>query len=206
MDYLVYKITLVSTHGTGKTTLASGIENCLKQRGVEARHIREMATDAIENGLPINEETSLEAQLYILHSQFRAELKYCGRRNAPPFYEVLICDRSFDNYCYLENSFGQNRYALNMVLNHLKDFPYDRIYFLPIVDSRITSGSRVRAMDSPFQKEMDRKIRIFLRSHKIEHTELPQPAKNDEYRQGWLRTIVNQTLRDLNKPRGLYIE
>jgi len=165
-----------------------------------------MATSAMERGLPINEETTLEAQLFILYSQFRTELKYSGKRFAPPMYEVLACDRSFENYCYLEKSLGRNEHALQMVLGHVKNFPYDRVYLLPIVESKIDVGSSVRSLDLVFQREMDQKIRQFLHDYEIDFDELPsQLDKEDGYRTKWLKVIVNQTLKDLGKPEELYM-
>lgn len=207
---MVYKLTLVSTHGTGKTTLASGIEHCLKQRGVEARHIREMATSAMERGLPINEEATPESQLFILHSQFRTELKYSGPRKLPPHYEVLACDRSYENFCYFENILGPEdhdlrEHVLQIVLGHIKNFPYDRSWLVPIVDSHIDVGNDVRSTDREFQLTMDKKIRAFLHEHSIDYIELPSQLKEGGYRQEWTKIIVNQTLKDLGKPERLYM-
>ena len=51
---MVYKIGLVSTHGTGKSTLAALIAGLLKSRNIEAKYLEEVATEAKELGLPIN--------------------------------------------------------------------------------------------------------------------------------------------------------
>lgn len=193
---MVYKISLVSTHGTGKTTLASGIEHVLKKRGVETRHIPEMATEAIECGLPINIQTTLEAQLWILHQQFAAELKYSGRREMPPHYQVIICDRSIDNYCYLERNVGFNQHALDMVLGHVRQFPYDSMYLLPIIKNSVPLGNGVREIDPSYQVEMDNRIRAFLKRYEIPFIELPLPKKEDD--REWVQYILNKTLEDLS--------
>jgi hypothetical protein len=51
---------------------------------------------------PINEATTIEGQLWILHAQIAKELEASSRS------QHLICDRAvLDNYCYLVNKFGR---------------------------------------------------------------------------------------------------
>lgn len=201
-----YKISLVGTHGTGKTALAASVEGELKKRGVETRTIGEVSTKARERGLPINEGTTLEAQLWILHTQFAKELSYSDIENGRSRYEAIICDRGPDNYCYLENAVGENDYALSMVLGHLKVAPYSEIYLLPIVDCNDLTDNGTRSIDLEFQREMDDKIRSFLSEHNIRHHELAIPKADDNFRSCWVRTIVNDTLRALERPGELYLK
>ena len=87
------KIALIGTHGVGKTTLCYDLAARLKRRDVEIELVREVARRC---PLPINRETSLAAQSWILHTQAAWELE-AEHRNA-----VVLCDRSvLDNYCYL---------------------------------------------------------------------------------------------------------
>ncbi len=195
---MVYKISLSSTQGTGKTTLATLVAGELKRRQVEARALSEMSTLAREKGLPINEVTTRETQLWILHSQFAEELAYQARTTAP-LYDVIICDRGVDNYCYLERRYGADEYALQMTLGHVRDFPYNQIYVLPVVNEEIPEGEGVRSTDQEFQREMDIKIRDFFGKHGISYNNLPRPAQEDHLREEWVRIIVNQTLKDLGK-------
>ena len=194
---MVYKIGLIGTHGTGKTSLAAIVSGELKRRQVEAKFISEIATQAKEKGLPINEDTTIAAQMWILHNQFAQELALGSHRYDRPNYEVLICDRGPDNYCYLENSLGHNDYALSMTLNHLQIAPYNQLYLLPIVNSKLEAGSGIRSIDQSFRNKMDQKIRGFLATHDINFKELPVPHQNDHYRNTWVRTIVNDTLQEL---------
>ncbi len=92
------KVALIGTHGVGKTTLAYEICSLLKK----ADHPVELVTEvARRSPFPVNEATTLEGQLWILHAQIAAELEAAAR--APH----VICDRSvLDNYCYLVNKFG----------------------------------------------------------------------------------------------------
>ena len=93
------KVALIGTHGVGKTTLAYEICSLLKK----ADHHVELVTEvARRSPFPVNEATTLEGQLWILHAQIAAELEAAAR--APH----VICDRSvLDNYCYLVNKFGR---------------------------------------------------------------------------------------------------
>ncbi len=203
---MVYKIGLISTHGTGKTTLARLVEGELKRRGVEALTLPEISTMARERGLPINEETTLEAQLWILHRQFAEELMYSHPRQQGPNPDVIICDRGPDNFCYLERRFPDDpktRYALELVQGHLQHFKYNQLYLLPIVDKAIDVGAGVRSANPEFQQEMDDKIHQFLRQEQLAYSELPLPQATDNYRQEWIKIIVNQTLDDLRKLEGL---
>ncbi len=196
---MVYKISLSSTQGTGKTTLATLVAGELKRRHIEAKALSEMSTLAREKGLPINEATTRETQLWILHSQFAEELANQARTTAP-IYDVVICDRGIDNYCYLERRHGKDDYALQMTLGHVRDFPYQQIYVLPIVNDKIPEGEGVRSTDREFQREMDGRIKDFFAEHDIPYIELPHPAEVDHLREEWVRIIVNQTLKDLGKP------
>jgi hypothetical protein len=93
------KIALIGTHGVGKTTLAYEICSLLKK----ADHNVELVTEvARRSPFPINEGTTLEAQLWILHAQIAKELEASSRS------QHVICDRSvLDNYCYLVNKFAR---------------------------------------------------------------------------------------------------
>ncbi len=203
---MVYKICLVSTHGTGKTSLAASIEGELKRRSVEAKYLGEIATKAKERGLPINQETTLEAQLWIILSQFREELFYSQKRLTPPNYQVLICDRGPDNYCYLKHNLKQDdQYALDITLGHIKKFPYSQTYLLPIINHALPAGSGTRDLDLDFRLHMDTEIRTFLATYNIAHLELPPPNPKDNFRQEWIKIIVNNTLKDLQKSSEIYI-
>jgi nicotinamide riboside kinase len=93
------KLALIGTHGVGKTTLAYEICSLLKK----AAHNVELVTEVAQRSpLPINEVTTLDGQLWILHAQIAKELDVSARARH------LICDRSvLDNYCYMVSRFGR---------------------------------------------------------------------------------------------------
>jgi len=93
------KLALIGTHGVGKTTLVYEVCSLLKK----AHHNVELVTEvARQSPFPVNAETTLSGQLWILHAQIAAELEASLR--AP----IVITDRAvLDNYCYLVNKFGR---------------------------------------------------------------------------------------------------
>ncbi|MBI3662357.1 MAG: AAA family ATPase [Acidobacteria bacterium] len=93
------KLALIGTHGVGKTTLAYEVCTLLKKAGQNVELVTEVAR---RSPFPVNEATTIEGQLWILHAQVAAELEATSR--APN----AICDRAvLDNYCYLVNKFGR---------------------------------------------------------------------------------------------------
>ncbi len=203
---MVYKICFASTHGAGKTALIANVEGPLKSgREIDnIRRIEELSTRARDLGFPINENTALATQMWILYQQFAEEIYYSGYRTTSPKIDVLLCDRGPDNYCYLKRRFGENESALQMTLGHLKMFPYSRIYLLPLVAGSPLVADGVRSNDLAFQHEMDQEIRHFFKKYSIEHIELPQPK--EDFRSDWGKIVVNQTLTDLNKPEKYFMK
>lgn len=56
---MIYKISLMGTHGTRKTTLAYGVATKLQENNLTVRVIGEIATLARDRGFPIDRETTL---------------------------------------------------------------------------------------------------------------------------------------------------
>ena len=93
------KLALIGSHGVGKTTLAYEVCSLLKKADYSVELVTEVAR---QSPFPISEGTTVEGQLWILHTQIAKELE------AAFHAEHLICDRSvLDNYCYLVNRFGR---------------------------------------------------------------------------------------------------
>ena len=93
------KLALIGTHGVGKTTLTYEICSLLKKADYNVDLVTEVAR---RSQFPVNEGTTLEGQLWILHAQIARELESASHARH------VICDRSvLDNYCYLVNKFGR---------------------------------------------------------------------------------------------------
>ena len=94
------KLAFIGTHGVGKTTLCYDLAAILKKRGLHVDIVKEVAR---LSPLPINRQTSLEAQMWILSTQIAEEIRSAAH------HEVVVCDRSvLDNYAYLVFAAGSS--------------------------------------------------------------------------------------------------
>jgi hypothetical protein len=90
---MISKVAFIGTHGVGKTTLCYGLAARLQARDVSLEVVGEVARRC---PLPINRETTLAAQSWILHTQIAEEILAASR------HDMVICDRSvLDNYVYM---------------------------------------------------------------------------------------------------------
>ena len=189
--HVPYKIGLLSTHGTGKTALAHALVGAFKKRGYKTKVISEVATSLSEKGVPINENTTLPAQLSILMEQIFEELWGTIKE-----YDIIITDRSvFDNFVYLQRKFGNDEGILQFIQWYSEKFPYSQLYKLPLMGALQKDG--IRSMNEDFQKGVYQHLTDFLNHHKIKHIELPTPKT--EFREEWIDIIVKNTIDDLGK-------
>ena len=194
-----YKISLISTHGTGKTTLCYEVAAELKKRGLKVKVFSEIAASAFEQGIPINQSTTLPAQLYIMMQHITEELQGSLHN-----YQVVVCDRSvFDNLAYMERRCGTNQFIRDFLQGYAEKFPYDVIYKLPMVGKLMADG--IRDADSvEFQADIYNRLNSLLADLKIEHRTLPAP--DTELRKEWADLIVKETLAALNHPAPVHKE
>lgn len=132
------KLALIGTHGVGKTTLAYEICSLLKK----ADHNVELVTEvARRSPFPVNEATTLEGQLWILHAQIAAELDAASR--APH----VICDRAvLDNYCYLVNKFGRQSQLEEWLVWWMKSYSL-LVAVPPLADGIPPDGFRSESLE-----------------------------------------------------------
>jgi nicotinamide riboside kinase len=137
------KIALIGTHGVGKTTLAYEICTLLKK----ADHNVELVTEVVRRSpLPVNEATTLEGQLWILHTQIAAELEAAARGSN------VVCDRSvLDNYCYLVNKSGRQTELEPWLARWMET--YSLLVAVPPLASGILADG-FRAQDAAFQRRI----------------------------------------------------
>jgi nicotinamide riboside kinase len=137
------KIALIGSHGVGKTTLCFELAARLKRRNVDVEVVREVARRC---PLPINKETTVEAQQWILHSQMMMEIE------AAATHDAVICDRSvLDNYCYMVHAAGTQK-IWERVLDHWIQ-TYDTLIHVPLWVRPTYDG--VRAVDTGFQEQIE---------------------------------------------------
>lgn len=169
------KIAFIGTHGVGKTTLCYGLASRLKRRDVSIDVVHEVARRC---PLPINEETSIAAQSWILHTQIAEELVAQAR------YPVVICDRSvLDNYVYLLLAAGRQQ-----ALEDLMEFwigSYDFLVHVPLIEQPSPDG--IRSPDPAFQRAVDERLVRELGERGLEALHL-----DPERRTEWLDAVEQE--------------
>lgn len=167
-----FKIALIGSHGVGKTTLCFGLASRLKARDVALEFVHEVARRC---PLPINQDTGVASESWILHTQIAEELVAQTR------YPVVLCDRSvIDNYAYLLLAAGRQP-----GLESLIDFwmtTYDLLVHVPIVEDPRPDG--VRAADPGFQLAVEERLTQELVTRGCATHRLA-PAQRD----GWLDEV-----------------
>ena len=150
------KFAFIGTHGVGKTTLAYGLAMRLKQQGANVGFLEEVARRC---PFPINEETSVEAQSWILMETIRREIELCH------IYPELVCDRSvIDNYCYIEFRFGRIGPLYDLVRYWAAT--YDLLYKVGIREEMLQVDG-TRSTDLAFQRGIDDTLDALLQEAAI---------------------------------------
>jgi nicotinamide riboside kinase len=137
------KLALIGTHGVGKTTLCFELAARLKRRSLDVEIVREVARRC---PLPINQQTTVRAQEWILLTQMALEIE------ATAAHEIVLCDRSvLDNYCYLVHAAG-TRPLWERVLDDWIP-TYDLLVWVPQWAEPGYDG--VRAVNPAFQRRIE---------------------------------------------------
>ncbi|NGX43521.1 MAG: hypothetical protein K940chlam7_01819 [Chlamydiae bacterium] len=97
------KIAITGTHGVGKTTLAHQVCVALKERAFNVTVIEEKARAC---PFPINEAATTDTEIWMVHTQIRAELQAKARK-----YDVAVIDRcSLDAIVYWHDRNTPHKY------------------------------------------------------------------------------------------------
>jgi nicotinamide riboside kinase len=181
------KIALVGSHGVGKTTLCFELAAALKRRNADLEMVREVARRC---PLPINQDTTVAAQEWILHTQIAWELE------AAATHDTVLCDRSvLDNYCYLVHSAGANR-AWEVFLDYWIS-TYDLLVHVPI--SARPSFDGVRAVDPGFQEQIEILLDGMISARAIRPLRLEIDARDR-----WCEVIIEHLLPSLEPVLPLF--
>ena len=168
------KLAFVGTHGVGKTTLCFDLASQLKRFDLGVELVKEVARRC---PLPINEETTPDAQAWILHTQIAEELA------AAASYEVVICDRSvLDNYAYLVARVGRRPELDALVGSWIRT--YDALFKVPVLETPSFDGTR--AVSPTFQMEIDAVIDELVTAFGVEVFPL-----DPEDREGWIGVVMH---------------
>ncbi|WP_396206244.1 AAA family ATPase [Gemmatimonas sp.] len=137
------KVAFVGTHGVGKTTLCFDLAAQLKRLDLGVDIVKEVARRC---PLPINEETTLDSQSWILHTQIAEEIEASSQ------YEVVVCDRSvLDNYAYLVARSGRQPELEPLVRHWVRG--YHALFKVPVTGAPAFDGKR--AVSLTFQQQID---------------------------------------------------
>jgi len=143
------KFAFIGTHGVGKTTLCFELAALLKKRDRVVEMVHEVARFC---PLPINRDTTIDAQSWILHTEIASELQAAHKA------EIVICDRSvLDNFCYLLSA---GRAPVLEPLVRWWTATYQLLIKVPIVSPPGFDG--LRDTDATFQRAIDEKIESIL--------------------------------------------
>lgn len=141
------KISIVGTHGTGKTTLAYKLVTEAKQRGMNAQICNELARTS---PFPLNEKANLDGCLWLISKQINEEMSAKAQG-----CELLVCDRSVMDmiaYVPIESAYGEiYEYLLLFCLRWFKT--YDKIFWVHPTGEEIQDDG-VRALDPKYQKKI----------------------------------------------------
>ena len=156
------KIAFIGTHGVGKTTLCFDLAALLKRQDLHVDIVKEVAR---LSPLPINQKTTLEAQLWILTTQVSEEIRSSAH------HRVVVCDRSvLDNYAYMKFACGRQPAIERFVEWWMKS--YDLLFKVPYSASP-ASEDGVRDTDEFFVRSIDQLVTELLAEKKIRHEVLP---------------------------------
>jgi adenylate kinase family enzyme len=171
------KIAFIGTHGVGKTTLCYEIAARLKRDGLNVDMVKEVARTS---PLPINRQTSLDAQTWILMTQVAEEIRSAAH------HDVVLCDRSvLDNYAYLVRACGRQASLEPFIDAWMRT--YDLLFKVPVVGRADADG--VRDTDEAFVLDIDRLVETLLTEKGLVPERLPAERRDD-----W-RDFVHERVR-----------
>jgi nicotinamide riboside kinase len=173
------KVAFIGTHGVGKTTLCFDLAALLKRRDLNVDMVKEVAR---LSPLPVNRQTSLEAQTWILTTQIAEEIRSAAH------HQVVVCDRSvLDNYAYMLLACGRQRAFETLARHWMKT--YDRLFKVPI--SGEPSADGFRDTDEFFMRTIDQIVDELL-----DRWKLPAERLLPEARDSWARSAGESVLQD----------
>jgi len=178
------KVAFVGSHGVGKTTLCFDLASQLKRLDLGVDLVKEVARRC---PLPINEQTTPDAQAWILHTQIAEEIA------AAATYEVVVCDRSvLDNYAYLVARVGRRVELDPLVGSWIRT--YNALFKVPVLEAPSFDGTR--AVSPSFQTEIDGLIDELIKSFDVDVQQL-DPMDRD----GWIPTVMHSLQLPMRPPQ-----
>ncbi len=185
MSSEAFKVAFIGSHGVGKTTLCYGLAARLKVSDVSLDVVGEIARRC---PLPINRDTTLAAQGWILHTQIAEEILASAR------YDVVICDRSvLDNFVYLLLSAGRQP-TFEALVDAWID-TYDLLVQVPVISDLRPDG--LRSIDPAFRDAVHQRLVEEVDSRGLQVLDLAPTERDD-----WLDQ-VERAVKDRLRPEQL---
>lgn len=170
------KIGFIGSHGVGKTTLCFDVAARLKRLDLGVELVKEVARAC---PLPINRETTAEAQAWILHTQIAEEIVAASR------YQIVLTDRTVvDNYAYMVLKIGRQAAYAPLVRKWMST--YDRVFKVPIIEEPHFDG--IRDTSVAFQREVDDLIEELMIEFDVECYRLDGNVQEE-----WPGIVVSET-------------
>lgn len=150
------RIAVTGSHGTGKTTLSKLVTGRMNYR-----YIPESPFQAVQKGFSINEETPLEAEIWIFAKQVEMEMADGN----------WVADKCMiDLLAYAYHIFKEDKSVLDVLTRIARrNFPkYDLVIYLPCGEFPIEDDG-YRSLDPVFQHHVDCCIRGLMAAHGIRY-------------------------------------
>lgn len=180
------KIAFLGSHGVGKTILCYDLASMLKKMNKTVSIVSEVSREAVKKGLPINENTTIEAQGWILLMQMAKEIE------AQHDSEYVICDRSvIDNYMYMRSKFGPQSFYEDLIMKWIESNGYSFLFQVPVMGEELLKDG-VRSTVPEFQMLIDSELRKFLQEKNIQVIYLPSIKDKDD----WLLEVKRILFKD----------
>jgi hypothetical protein len=156
----------------------------LKRLDLNVDLVKEVARDC---PLPINRDTTLDAQQWILHTQ-------CAREIAAQRSDAIVCDRSvLDNYAYFVHALGRQRDLDPWIQRWCKT--YARLFKVPVWKQPSFDGTR--DTDVAFQLQIDETLDALISDLEIDVVRLdPQTPER------WIEEILRELGLPLEPPQS----
>lgn len=137
--------------------------------------------------LPINQDTTLDAQAWILHTQIAEEIAAESR------HQAVICDRSvIDNYAYLVHRIGRRPELDPLVARWVGT--YDGLFKVPVIQAPTFDGTRDVSVG--FQREIDALLDQLLDDFAVMCHHLDPTARG-----GWVDAVLRAMGLPLSPPQ-----
>jgi nicotinamide riboside kinase len=157
------KIAIVGSHCVGKSELWKRLYAYFYEKGINIGLLGEIARKC---PYPINEDTTIRAQNWILKEQKKEEAELMKA------YDVLLTDRgTIDNFAYglrvaVKNSLDENliNEMEREVFEHSKS--YSALLFIQPFDAKKLKSDKIRSVDPKWRKEMHEEIDKIIKRFK----------------------------------------